>query len=134
MQSAYVYQGPYDPTSDIPDDDLDPGDHLVAVLLAGWQPSHSMTARAFVAYSHFLADTTNGRKSFRLGDKVVLGTDMDYVRGPLGLTVSLQVTVQGKNGCVRDEEDPFWDSGTGEVLPGLLQKVGGNQDIVASRV
>ncbi len=66
-------------------------------MLAGWQPSQRITTRAFLAYSHFLADSVNHEQSFRLGDTLTVGTDMRYERRPIAVTVNVQATIQEKN-------------------------------------
>lgn len=110
IQGAYIFNGEYDPTRNTPDDDLDPGDQLLALALVGWQASSRWTLDAFVAYSHFLADKVAGEENFREGDNIVLGGNLRYNREPVGIVVSLQGTGQGKNeeltrGKLRTEPD-----------------------------
>jgi hypothetical protein len=97
IQGAYIFNGEFDPTRDTPDDDLDPGDQILAIALFGWQASSRLTLDAFVAYSHFLPDKNDGKENFRVGDNVAIGGNIRYEREPVGIVVSLQRTVQGKN-------------------------------------
>ena len=103
LQNAYVITGEYDPTSDTEDDTLNPGDQFLALALAGWQASPRLTLDAFLAYSRFGADTTDGHKNFRAGDTVVGGGNIRYDRNPLNVALSLQGTVQAKNQELRDD-------------------------------
>lgn len=104
-----MYNGKYDPTRDIPDDDLKPGDQILGIALFGWQISAQESLDASLTYSHFFPDKTNGEETYQLGDKVVLGADFYHEGDPIGVVVSVQGTIQGKNkellkGKLRKEE------------------------------
>jgi hypothetical protein len=97
IQGAYIINGGFDPTRDTPDDDLNPGDQILALALFGWRASSRLMLDTFVAYSHFFRDTVDGQENFRAGDNVVVGGNFRYERKSLGIVLSLQGTVQGKN-------------------------------------
>jgi len=97
IQGAYVVNGEYDSTRDTPDDDIDPGDQMLALALLGWQTSPRLTLETFLVYSHFFPDTVMGQESFRAGNNLVFGTSIRYDRKPVGIALSLQGTMQGKN-------------------------------------
>jgi hypothetical protein len=94
---AYVYKGEYDPTKDVEDDDLDPGDQFLVTGILNWKMSSQVTFGTFLLYSYFLTDKVNGRKDFQEGSSVTIGGNVRYTRGPLGITFSLQDTIPQKN-------------------------------------
>jgi hypothetical protein len=97
IQGAYIFNDEYNPTRDTLNDNLDPGDQMLALALFDWQASSQLTLDAFAAYSYFLADKVDGEEHFRLGDNVVVGGNIRYERKPVGIVVSLQGSTQGKN-------------------------------------
>jgi hypothetical protein len=97
IQGGYVYNGEYDATQDVPDDDLKPGDQILGIALFGWQVFSGITLNTALTYSHFFPDKTDGEKTYQLGDKIVVGVDLRREGDPIGVVVSLQGTVQGKN-------------------------------------
>lgn len=119
-QAAYVYKGAYDPTAEQTDDELDPGDQILGVVLGGWQASSRISLDAFVSYSSFLPDTVNAQETFQQGSNVVIGGNFRYKPDPVGLTISLQGTAQTKNSVLIDEAlQTEEDKSSGNNLFGL---------------
>ncbi len=96
-QGAYIFNGAYDPTTDAPNDELDPGDQILGMALFGWNVSSNLSLAMFTVYSYFFTDLLDGNDNFRQGDNIVLGGNIRYERDPLGIAVSVQGTIQGKN-------------------------------------
>ena len=97
INGAYIFNGEFDPTSDIPEDDLDPGDQMLVLALLNWQVSSRFTLVSSVTYSRFTADTVNGDKDFREGDSIIIGSDLQVDLAPVEVFISLQDTIQAKN-------------------------------------
>jgi hypothetical protein len=97
VNGAYIFRGKYDPTTDTPDDELDPGDQFMVMGLLKWKSDFRLTLEGTVAYSHVLPDEVGGEKSFQEGDKVLLGLALRMQRQTTDVAIGLQYTVQGKN-------------------------------------
>ena len=100
VNGKYRFKGKYDPSKDIADDDLDPGDEVVVGGVCKWKVSPRVNVDASAAYSHFAADQINGQKMFQEGDKVAFGGNLNLLYSipkPLRITVGLQQRLQGKN-------------------------------------
>jgi hypothetical protein len=97
INGAYIFNGQWDPTTDISDDDFDPGDQLLVLALINWQVSSRLTLVSSVTYSRFTADTVDGREDFREGDSLIFGSDLQIDLAPFEVVFSLQDTIQAKN-------------------------------------
>jgi hypothetical protein len=100
LNGQYRYKGAYDPTRDIPNDKLDPGDEVVVIGMGKWKASARVNVDASVAYSHFAADQINGQKMFQEGDKFVFGGNLHVtysIPRPLRITLGLQQRLQASN-------------------------------------
>jgi len=122
ITGAYIFHGEFDPTRDIPGDERDPGDHTFVMATFNWQMSSQFSLRPFAAYSHFVADTVNGRQVFREGDKVVLGGSLRFDHKPVSFTLDLQHVIQGKDqelatGTLQTE----FENSNGHEFSGLLE-------------
>jgi hypothetical protein len=90
INSLYVYKTQYDPTAEIEDDTLDPGDQITIAALAIWQISDAWMLTTLGTYSYFWEDRVNGRKEFREGDTVTVGGGLNYNGERLGISLSGQ--------------------------------------------
>jgi hypothetical protein len=122
ITSAYIFNGEFDPTRDIPNDDLDPGDQVFVMATLNWQISSQFSLRPFAAYSHFSTDTVNGRQVFQEGEKVVLGGSIHFDLKPVGIVLNLQQVIQGKDrelvtGTLQTE----FENSNGHEFSGLLE-------------
>lgn len=97
LNSAYLFKSEYDPTEDMADDELDPGDQILVVILFKWQVSSRMKLDSFLTYSHFSEDTIDGKKTFQEGDKIAFGGNIQVNPGPLKILTGCQYILQAKN-------------------------------------
>jgi hypothetical protein len=97
LDGGYIFYGEYNPTDEIPDDDLDPGDQLLLIGTLNWPVSPRVGFNIFAAYSHFSEDQVNGEDSFQEGDKFVIGGDIRLAYSPFTVILSLQDVLQAKN-------------------------------------
>ena len=102
-QIAYIVNGEFDPTKDVENDDLDPGDQLLLMGILDWQAAAWLNINAFGSYTHVGADRTNGKKNFQQGDQVVLGSNVTLSRKPFSLFGGLQTTLPTKNSVLTDD-------------------------------
>jgi hypothetical protein len=103
FNGTYILNGKFDSTSDIPDDELDPGDQLVLLVLLNWQASTQFTFDIFGAYSHFAEDHLNGHPNFRRGDKWAFGSRLLFVHKAMEIAFKVQEVIQGKNEILQDQ-------------------------------
>jgi hypothetical protein len=97
VDGGYIFSGEFDPTSDIPDDTINPGDQILLVGFLNWQMSSEVIFEVFGVYSHFLADQLNGEDNFREGEKISFGSSLELDRIPFGMLFSVQYVLQGKD-------------------------------------
>ena len=97
MYGEYTFNGRYDPSSDLVDDNFDPGDQMFLMTAFDWQMSPQIFFDMFIAYAHFGVDEINNADVFQEGDKLVIGSDLHVQHDLLGVTVSLQNSIQAKN-------------------------------------
>ena len=97
LSGAYLLKGEYDPTKDVEQDDLDPGDHVVVLGIMKWKAGGGLTVETTAAYSHVSPDTINGEESFREGPKLLLGGTLRFQGQTLGIRLGMQNTFPGKN-------------------------------------
>jgi len=90
----YVYKGEYDQTSDVEDDDVDPGDQLLLAWILNWKASEQSLVELSGAYSYSGADAVNGEEDFQEGGIVTLGGSFQHTSDPFTITVSLQEMLQ----------------------------------------
>jgi len=103
VQIAYIVNGPFDPTKDVEDDDLDPGDQFLIMGILDWQAAPWLHVNTFGSYSHVGADTTDGQKNFRQGDQVVLGSNVTLLREPFSLFTGVQTSLPAKNSVLTED-------------------------------
>ncbi|GAK49475.1 hypothetical protein U14_00697 [Candidatus Moduliflexus flocculans] len=100
LNGGYRFNGEYDPTSDIEDDDYDPGDQTRIAALLKWQASTQFSLDASMAYAHFTEDKRDGSASFQEGDRLSLGETFKLntqIGKPMSIVFALQQTFQAKN-------------------------------------
>jgi hypothetical protein len=97
MHGAYIFSGEYDPTHDVDQDTLDPGDQALFLSFLNWKISDRMTMESLFSYSYFTADTTNGTKDFQEGERFVLAQSFRFEAAPITVTLSGQAAFQARN-------------------------------------
>jgi len=97
LHSAYIFKGEFDPTRDIPDDDLDQGDQATAIALVNWKAASWLSLETFTSYTYFFPDKTNGEEHFREGALMSVGENFRIGREPVELALSVQSSFQQKN-------------------------------------
>jgi hypothetical protein len=97
VNGTYVYKGEYDPTKEIPDDDLDPGDQILVAGVLNWEVSSQIKVSPLVTYSYFSVDKVNGEENFQQGRTITVGSTLRYTRSPIGVTLSVQDSMPQKN-------------------------------------
>jgi len=103
VDGAYIFNGEFDPTSDISDDDLDPGEQVLVIALFNWQMSPQLMLEMFGAYSYFFKDQLNGKENFREGGKVGFGGSLRVERKQIELLLSVQQVLQSKDEVLVEE-------------------------------
>ena len=96
-QGGYIYNGPFDPTSTIPDDDLDPGNQLLALGVLDWQAASWLRLNTFLSYTYFGTDQSDDTDSLRQGPQLAVGGNLSLDYRPWALSLALQGRFQGKN-------------------------------------
>lgn len=96
-QGAYIFNGEFDSTSDIEDDDLDPGDQILFLGLAEWQASSWLNLGITLSYSYYFPDKTEGEEDFRQGQQFVIEGNASVERDTIAFSASLQTAFSGKN-------------------------------------
>lgn len=94
---TYIFNGEFDPTSYIPDDNLDPGDQILFLGLLNWQQSARFNLETFASYSYFFKDALNGVQDFQEGAKWAFGSNLHINRSPLNVLISLQGSWQSRD-------------------------------------
>lgn len=97
LTSAYIVKGEYDSTADTSDDDVDPGDQVMAMGMLTWKFASGLTLEGSAAYSHVRPDTSDGEKSFQDGPKALLSAAARMQGQTTNVTAGLQYTTQDKN-------------------------------------
>jgi hypothetical protein len=102
LSGAYVNNGEYNPSTEIPDETFNPGDQALITTSLNWQAS-SFILEALGAYSRFSEDTVNGETSFRQGDKWVFGSNFLAIHQPWRMTFGLQYALNDKNEILTED-------------------------------
>jgi hypothetical protein len=121
LYAGYTYKGGFDPTADIDDDTLDPGDEIFVVGLFDWQPLQAVDVHSYAGYSYSLADQKNGQEDFREGAKYTIGGAVHSTLPPFTTLLRMQAVVQAPNsedtGSSLEKEE---DNSNGLQLSGTL--------------
>ena len=94
---AYLYRGEYDPTTEIDDDTLAPGDQALLLTFLKWRASKRFMLDGLLSYSYFAEDTLDGESYFQEGQTFVAGANASFYSGRWSVDLSLQQLWQGKN-------------------------------------
>jgi hypothetical protein len=93
---GYLWTGEYDPTKDIPGDDLDPGDELTFTALADVAVSEATRLVGTVTYTMFSADKLGGRDSFQEGDELDFRVSLEWRPEPWWIAVTFRDIIRFK--------------------------------------
>jgi hypothetical protein len=93
---GYLWTGEYDPTEDIPGDDLDPGDELTVTALADVSIADATRLIGTVTYTMFSADSLGGRDSFQEGDELDFRVTLEWRPEPWWIAVTFRDIVRLK--------------------------------------
>ena len=97
LNGLYVYKGEYDPTADIEDDTVDPGDQYLVSGLLIWQPSDTANIVGLLTYSAFGPDRVAGTEDFQEGATLTAAGNLNYRYKAYDLAFSQQVVVPAKD-------------------------------------
>jgi hypothetical protein len=75
---GYLWTGEYDPTGDVPGDDLDPGDELIVALTGEWFVTDTVRATLLLAYTYFTKDERGGIELYREGDEIDVRVGVEW--------------------------------------------------------
>jgi hypothetical protein len=93
---GYLWTGEYDPTKDIPGDDLDPGDEFTVTALADYAVADATRLVGSVTYTMFGTDTLGGRDSFKEGDELDFRVSLEWRPEPWWIAVTFRDIVRFK--------------------------------------
>jgi hypothetical protein len=93
---GYLWTGEYDPTKELPNDDLDPGDELTVVALGDVYLAEAVRLVANVGYTFFTDDELGGRETFGEGDELDLRVSLEWRPEPWWVVVSVRDIVRFK--------------------------------------
>jgi hypothetical protein len=93
---GYLWTGEYDPTEDIPGDDLDPGDELTVTALADVSIADATRLIGTVTYTMFSADSLGGRDTFQEGDELDFRVTLEWRPEPWWIAVTFRDIVRFK--------------------------------------
>lgn len=97
LNGLYVYKGEYDPTADIEDDTIDPGDQYLLAGLLIWQPSDTANIVGLLTYSAFGADRVDGTEDFQEGATLTAAGNLSYRYKLYDLAFSQQIVLPQKD-------------------------------------
>lgn len=97
VNGAYLFKGGFDPTQDIANDDLDPGDQVLFVGMWKWQAAAAVTLDVNASYAWFAADHRNGQEIFQQGPQVALGANLRVAQRAWGVAVGVQQAFHARN-------------------------------------
>jgi hypothetical protein len=93
---GYLWTGEYNPTEDIPNDDLDPGNELTIVLLGDVYVAEATRLVGSVSYTMFSEDELGGRETFKEGDEIDIRVSLEWRPEPWWVVVSVRDIVRFK--------------------------------------
>jgi hypothetical protein len=124
---GYLWTGEYDPTEDIPGDDLDPGDELTITVLGDVYVAEATRLVGTVSYTMFSADQLGGRDAFQEGDELDFRLSLEWRPEPWYVVVSFRDIVRFKaerlNAAGRLDTEPSNSRGNdirGSVVVGYI--------------
>ena len=93
---TYRWTGEYDPTQEIPNDDLDPGDEFTATLLGDVALAEATRLVGTVSYTMFTTAQLGGRDSFREGNELDFALSLEWRPEPWWVAVTVRDIVRFK--------------------------------------
>jgi hypothetical protein len=121
LTGSYIFRREFDPTEDIANDDLDPGDTGLFIALLNWKVSPRFNLDTLLGYAHFTPDKLNGQDNFQEGARFAIGGNLNFDFKPFGLIINLQDVIQGKNEeLVAGELQEETENGNGNNFFGLV--------------
>jgi len=103
LNGQYAYKGEYDPTDNFPDDDFDPGDHLLVNAKVQWKASSALNVGTSFAYMHVWPDTVGGDESFQEGSTTTLRGNLQLTRQPFTWGLNAQYIMPAKSKYLETE-------------------------------
>ena len=97
IEGMYTNYGEYDPTTDFPDDDYDPGDEIGVFTAIEWYAAPQLTIYPSIKYIYTTKDTTNAEEDFQTGPQVNIGCEMTVAMEQAEIFVSIYDYTTGKN-------------------------------------
>jgi hypothetical protein len=94
--ASYRWTGEYDPTKDLPNDDLDPGDEFTANFLGNVFLTETINLVGTVSYTMFTDTQFGGRDSFREGNQLDFLLSLEWRPEPWWVAVGLRDIVRWK--------------------------------------
>jgi hypothetical protein len=94
---GYLWTGKYDPTGDVPGDDLDPGDELVVALTGEWFVTDTIRATLLAAYTYFTKDERGGIELYREGGEIDVRAGLEWRPEPWFATAYVRNIVRFKS-------------------------------------
>jgi hypothetical protein len=124
---GYLWTGEYNPTEDIPNDDLDPGNELTITLLGDVYVAEVTRLVGSVSYTMFSEDELGGRETFKEGDELDFRLSLEWRPEPWWVIVSVRDIVRFKaerlDGSGQLRTEPFNSRGNdirGSVVVGYI--------------
>ncbi|MCI0528974.1 MAG: hypothetical protein L0Y56_16170, partial [Nitrospira sp.] len=103
LGAGYLVNGTYDPTTDIANDDLNPGDLFYTTLDLEFVPLEWLALSGAFQYTYSGADTVRNKDTFKQGDIFTLGLDLTFKASPY---TSLAIAVREN---LRQDNERFAD-------------------------
>jgi hypothetical protein len=97
IQGAYVFKETFDPTSDVADDDLNPGDQLLVIGMFDWQASSWLSVEMSVSFSSFGVDEVHGTEDFQQGNQLGISGSITMTHEPIEVAMRVQTGIPNKN-------------------------------------
>jgi hypothetical protein len=124
---GYLWTGEYNPTEDIPNDDLDPGNELTISFLADAYLADATRLVGSVSYTMFSEDELGGRETFKEGDEIDVRVSLEWRPEPWWIVVSVRDIIRFKadriDGSGNLSTEPFNSRGNdlrGSVTVGYI--------------
>ncbi len=87
---GYLKTGKYDPTSQIPNDDFDPGDQFTAAVLGDMVVADMVRLVGRFAYTYFTTDEQGGVKTFQQGQELDFTLSAEYRPEPWWVSATIR--------------------------------------------
>jgi hypothetical protein len=81
LGASYHLKGPYDPTADVANDNVDPGDEALGKLTVRWEGTHANIS-AGIKYQVIGADKVGGEVAYKEGNMLSANAKLEYTPKP----------------------------------------------------